>query len=79
MLDLKLIVVWIKVVKADVTILSARRKALARRMEGDGVDGTKVSFDGADLLLDHRVEETDLKLTDTSGGYCHLKENEITV
>lgn len=51
----------------DVTVLSAAGVALACGIGGDGVEGTEVASDTADLVLEDLVVETGLEFT-LSGG-----------
>lgn len=58
---------------ADVAILGAAGVAPAGRVGGDGVEGTKVAADTADLVLKDLVVEAgfELALAGRSGGDVH--------
>ncbi|KND88935.1 hypothetical protein TOPH_06453 [Tolypocladium ophioglossoides CBS 100239] len=64
----KVVVTLVEVVNADVAVFSAACVALAGGVGGDGVEGTEVAADTADLVLEDLVVEAGLEFTLTGGG-----------
>lgn len=62
-------VILIKNVNADVAIFPSASVTLAVRMEANTVDGAEVTFDVAELLLEHQVEEPGVELADLGAGH----------
>lgn len=61
-------VALVEVVNSHVSVLSAAGIALACRVGGNSVEGTEVTSDTADLVLENLVVETGLELTLTGRG-----------
>jgi hypothetical protein len=61
-------VALVEVVNSHVSVLSAAGIALACRVGGNSVEGTEVTSDTADLVLENLVVETSLELTLTGRG-----------
>ena len=59
-------------VEVDVTVFGARGEAEAVGVEGDGVDGTEMAFDGGELLVVDYVEKFQLESTLLLGGHCDI-------
>lgn len=64
----KIIVALVKVVNADVAVLSATGVALAGWVSGDGVEGAEVTANTADLILEDLVVEAGFEFTLAGGG-----------
>merc|ERR1719383_871704 len=71
-LQLKVKVLWVKVVNPNVSVLSSTAVTLSIRVERHTVDGTEMTFDPAKLLFIGCMEEPGLKLADPGGGSCDL-------
>ena len=69
----KVKVALVKLVDADVAVLSAAGIAFARRVAGDRVEGTEVTAHAANLLFKNLVVEArlELALTGRGGGDVH--------
>lgn len=64
----KVIVTLVEVVDTNVAVLSTAGVALASGVGGDGVEGTEVASDTANLVLEDAVVEASLELTLTGRG-----------
>lgn len=80
----KVEVTLVEVVNTDVTVLSAACVALAVGVDGDGVEGTEMTSDTADLVLEDLVVETGFEFTlsgrssgDIHGGLTTTKDNKV--
>lgn len=58
----------VKVVHTDVTVLTTRGVCCTLGVDTDGVEGTEVTTDTADFVLEDLVVETSLEFTLASGG-----------
>ncbi len=77
-------VALVEVVDTNVTVLTTRAVALAGGVGGDGVEGTEVTTDTANLVLEDLVVETGLELTlagrgtgDIHGGLTTTEDDEV--
>lgn len=77
-------VALVKVVDADVAVLSAAGVAAAGGVGSDGVEGTKVATDAADLVLEDLVVEAGFEFTlagrgggDVHGGLATAEDDKV--
>jgi hypothetical protein len=80
----KVEVALVEMMDADITVLSAAGVALAGRVGGDGVEGTEVTADTTNFVLEDLVVEAGLELSlasrsssDVHGGLTATENNEI--
>lgn len=64
--------VVIKVVNTDITILSSTGKGATVGVDGNGVDGSEMSTDTSNLLLEDLVPESALEFTLSAAGCCDI-------
>lgn len=80
----KVVVTLVKMVNTDVAILSTAGVALARGVDGDGVEGTEVASHATNLVLEDLVVETGFEFTlssgstgDIHGGLTTAQDNKV--